>query len=76
METKKFNVSKATEAQKNLQKEKGLPAFAPRDGICWACRSQIYSEIDHGKYKTGIDVDKAATELITGCPHCHRSYCD
>lgn len=25
---------------------------------------------------TGITVEKASNELITGCPHCNRSYCD
>jgi hypothetical protein len=25
---------------------------------------------------TGVSLEKASSELITGCPHCHRSYCD
>lgn len=25
---------------------------------------------------TGITVKKASEELVTGCPHCNRSYCD
>jgi len=25
---------------------------------------------------TGITVEKASKELVTGCPHCHKSYCD
>ena len=28
------------------------------------------------EYTTGVTVEKAANELITGCPHCNRSYCD
>jgi len=24
----------------------------------------------------GISLERASTELITGCPHCNRSYCD
>jgi hypothetical protein len=24
----------------------------------------------------GISLEKASTQLITGCPHCNRSYCD
>lgn len=28
------------------------------------------------EYTTGISVEKAATSLVTGCPHCYRSYCD
>lgn len=54
-------------AQKKLQEDKGHPAFAPHDGICWSCKRQIY---------TKISLDRAGKELITGCPHCARSYCD
>ena len=25
---------------------------------------------------TGITLEKASKELVTGCPHCNRSYCD
>lgn len=73
---KTWNVAEAIVAQRKLQKEKEYPDFAPNDGRCYDCKQQIYSEIDHGSFKTGIWVDKAATSLITGCPHCHRSYCD
>ncbi len=80
--TETYDVKKAIEAQKQLQKEKGHPDFAPSNGVCWRCRRQIYSIIEHvcdfdgEKYKTGISVEKASTELVTGCPHCHYSYCD
>ena len=66
-----FNVREATIAQYEYCKRKGAPHFAPRGGLCWNCGNNIYTEIDHGTYKTGISV-----EIITGCPHCHRSYCD
>lgn len=72
----KFNSNEAIKAQRKLQKEKNYPDFAPSNGICWRCRKNIYSELDHGSYKTGITVEQAATSLITGCPHCNRSYCD
>ncbi|PPL04963.1 hypothetical protein SAMN05444682_101760 [Parapedobacter indicus] len=71
-----FNVDEAIKAQKNYQQENKCPAFAPSNGICWKCKQQIYSEKDHGRYKTGISVEKASTQLVTGCPHCNRSYCD
>ena len=74
MET--FNVNKAAQAQKELQASKNYPDFAPISGKCWSCGKNIYEQIDHGKYKTGISVEKASTELVTGCPHCNRSYCD
>ena len=25
---------------------------------------------------TGVTVKEAGETLVTGCPHCHRSYCD
>lgn len=25
---------------------------------------------------SGISVEKASNELVTGCPHCYKSYCD
>ena len=71
-----FNVSKASKAQKELQTAKNYPDFAPSSGRCYSCNRNIYDEIDHGTYKTGISVERASKELITGCPHCHRSYCD
>ena len=54
-------------AQKEYCKETGAPHFAPASGMCWSCNRQIYNE---------IDVVRAANSLITGCPYCHRSYCD
>jgi len=54
-------------AQKAYTIKEQLPHFAPTDGVCWNCGKQIY---------TGISLEKASTQLITGCPHCHRSYCD
>jgi len=74
MET--FDSSEAIKAQSNLQKAKGYPAFAPSRGICYNCGKNIYEEINNGSYKSGISVERATNSLITGCPHCHRSYCD
>ena len=64
------------ESKKKLCEEKNYPHFAPHDGICYNCRRNIYQQIDHGNYKTGISVERAGTSLITGCPHCSRTYCD
>lgn len=41
--------------------------FAPSDGICWNCGKQIYD---------AITLEYASTQLVTGCPHCHRSFVD
>lgn len=65
---------------------KGI-GFAPENGICYCCHRQIYSNVKirvrdwrDGKIKEieskGISVERASTELTTGCPHCHRSFVD
>ena len=88
----KFNIVKAREAQKKYCEEKGLPYFAPSSGYCWKCNRNIYEQIgwkvENGRnievplnskeltHKTGITVERAEESLITGCPHCNRSYCD
>lgn len=55
------------DAQTKYCNEHKAPHFAPSDGVCWNCRKQIYSS---------ISLEKADTELVTGCPYCFRSYCD
>ena len=87
-----FDISKAREAQETLCKEKDYPHFAPKSGYCWNCNRNIYVQIgwkvENGRkiqvsldskelhHTTGITVEKAGKELVTGCPHCNRSYCD
>ena len=53
--------------QKEYCEEHNAPNFAPLDGFCWNCHTQIYNE---------LDINRVSNEVITGCPHCHRSYCD
>jgi len=43
-----------------------VPFFAPKDK-CWSCNNNIWEAISE---------EKASNELITGCPYCHRSFCD
>lgn len=78
--SKEFDVLKARKAQREFCEEKGLPLFAPFTGICFKCRKNIYEEQEHRRgntyIETGIDVNKAGSELVTGCPHCHMSYVD
>ena len=57
-------ITACIERQKELCKG-GFPMFAPDDGICWTCRRQIYQ-----------DPTTDGSILVTGCPFCHRSYCD
>ena len=72
---KKFDVEQSKKAQKEYQDKTGSPDFAPSDGVCWSCKRNIYKEIDRGSYKSGISVERAQSRLVTGCPHCNRSYC-
>ena len=71
-----FNSDEAKKAQEKYCEEKVYPHFAPLNGRCYCCNNDIYTQIDRGSYKTGISVEKAGSTLITGCPHCKRTYCD
>lgn len=89
---KEFNVTKASTAQSQYCSLKNYPNFVPASGICYRCHLNIYEQVgwkvENGRgiqvpldspelqHITGIDVERAGKELITGCPHCHRSYCD
>ena len=57
------SIDAARKAQEELCRQKHLPHFAPASGVCWSCHRQIYEELD-------------GRSFITGCPYCHRSYCD
>ncbi|WP_406945728.1 hypothetical protein ACJA3J_05625 [Halobacillus sp. SY10] len=85
-----FDVIKALKAQEKYCEESGAPHFAPKGGSCWNCRKNIYEHY-HWKFdkgnrspataeesnmRTGISVKEAASTLVTGCPHCNRTYCD
>lgn len=43
-----------------------VPHFAPR--VCYSCGRDVYA---HPRAQ-----QEAATAHITGCYHCHRSFCD
>jgi hypothetical protein len=53
-------------AQNQYCHRTGNPHFAPPTGICWGCKKNIY---------TAISLETASTTLITGCPHCHKTFC-
>ena len=44
--------------------------FAPRTPICGHCRKDITQG------EKGITLERLGSYIITGCPHCCRSYCD
>lgn len=69
IEEKVYNPDKAIKAQRDFCRSRGIPDFFPSDGVCYACKRCIFVE-------GGIDVKRAGESHITGCPLCHRSYCD
>ena len=89
---KTFNIQKSIEAQDKYCKEKDYPHFAPTSGYCWKCNRNIYVQIgwkiENGRgiqlslnseevtHTTGISFEEAGSQLVTGCPHCNRSYCE
>lgn len=58
---------KAAEAQKHYCNTKKCPMFAPMDGYCYRCGSNIYR-----KYTP----EWAGKTLITSCPYCNASFTD
>lgn len=85
MEDKTFDIYKSKTAQAEYCAKTGAPHFAPKSGVCWSCNKNIYEELPKtfigitGQELTvmrGVSVEEASTTLVTGCPHCNRSYCD
>lgn len=44
--------------------------FAPVNGICYRCGRNI------AEGENAITVESLGDYIITGCPHCHVSFCD
>lgn len=78
----------AEESIKNQGKLKGNYRLAPLNGICWTCRKNIYKPIfkklvndvcvivqkEDASFVSGITIEESK-KVVTGCPHCNRSYC-
>jgi len=64
-----YDADKAIKAQSDFCKERWYPDFFPLDGVCYSCHRSIFTD-------GGIDVERAGSMHITGCPLCHHSYCD
>lgn len=64
----RYDVDAAVAAQREYCKEHNVPNFAG-SGRCWRCGRNVYSE-------GGWSVERASTQLITGCPHCFVSFVD
>lgn len=60
-------IKKKIEAQKQYCAKTKSPHFAPSSGCCFKCGRQIYKS---------ISMEAASKSLVTGCPFCHKSYCD
>lgn len=76
-----YDMQKATEAQKEYAISKRAPFFPPLSGLCWNCLENIYLPKEVcGKGKvvgySGITIKRAGEKLITGCPHCNKSFVD
>lgn len=73
-----YDTVKAADAQKQYCADHGYPFFAPwRSGMCFHCGRNIYEPVHWPDgHTTGITVEGAGKTLITGCPHCHYSFCD
>ena len=54
--------------QKEMCRERDAPFFMPRSGYGWGCGGDVVA----GEMAEGND----GRILVTGCPFCHRSYCD
>lgn len=80
MEGQTFNPIEARKAQAEYCEKTKEPHFAPYSGKCYSCNTNIYEQKEQSykdrKWLTGISVEEASKSLVTGCPHCNRSYCD
>jgi hypothetical protein len=77
----RFNTKAASDAQSQYCHEKKVPQFAPADGVCYKCKRNIYEPRISGVGTeevtvSGISVEQARKEHITGCSYCSTSYCE
>lgn len=84
-----FNISNGIEAQKMFCEENGHEIYVPEDGVCHNCNRNIFQKFywkgndnkktsvdsqEEADFSTGISVEEARTQIITGCPHCYTSF--
>lgn len=70
-----YDVKAACKRQEEYCATHNVPFFAPKSGVCWHCRRNIYIPRAEGD-TPAYSVARAGTTHITGCPFCCRSYCD
>ena len=57
-----LSMNEKLDAQRELCESQGIPKFAP--AVCWSCGASWATSYRDGK------------SHVTGCPHCHRTWCD
>lgn len=76
-----YDPIEAAKAQERYCDEHEIPIFAPRNGWCASCGRNIYEPYKVHSFGEksmrvfGISVKEAGSRLITGCPHCNRTFC-
>lgn len=71
-----YDIMRAAKAQELYCEKEKVPHFAPFNGNCLSCHKNIYKKEMRGEYSSGISVARAESSLVTGCPHCNKSYCE
>lgn len=70
-------LQKCKDNQIKLWDEKGYPHFASVTGRCFKCHKDVYQNYVLGTHwEPRISYGHDGKTLVTGCPHCHKSFCD
>jgi len=69
VDNRKILYNKQIEAMRIDSNAYVVLAFVPQDFICCTCRKDLLADD-----RTRDQAEKGV--LITGCPYCHKSYCD
>lgn len=73
---RKYDKEKAARAQRAYCTAEHQPDFVG-NGDCVHCHENAFENVDgYGRRSSGFSVEEAGRQLITYCPHCHRSFVD
>lgn len=76
MTERTYDRIQAAAIQRDYCRRRKVPCFAG-SGMCFRCGRSIYDPVKHKDNSvTGISVEEAGTQAITGCPHCKASFAD
>ena len=76
---KTFNTIEAIKMQEAYCAKHGFPMYVPANGWCRDCGRNIFEPYTYRREPiktTGISVEEAGSRLISGCPHCNRTFVD